>query len=153
MSYPRRQFIRHFAVLGGMAGAAVLMPGTVLAAVWNQQAFVAKGLDAALAAIDAAAPTASADIAIDAPDVASNGSMVPVTITSSIPGTESIAILVEHNPVPLIAEFSFLDGADPFVSTRIKMGKTSNIWAVARVDGKVFSASREVKVTLGGCGG
>ena len=90
---------------------------------------------------------------ITAPDIAENGAVVPVSVVSAIPGTQSIAILIEKNPNMLAAVFDLPDGTDPSVTTRIKMAQTSNVYALVKADGKYHVASKEIKVTLGGCGG
>ena len=87
------------------------------------------------------------------PDIAENGAVVPVGITSNIPKTRSIAILVEKNPNMLAAVFDIPAGTEPSLSTRVKMGQTSNVYALVKADGKYYVASKEIKVTLGGCGG
>ena len=87
------------------------------------------------------------------PDIAENGALVPITVTSSLPKTESIAILVEKNPNSLAANFNVLAGMDPFISTRVKMGQTSDIYALVKADGRYYYAKKEIKVTIGGCGG
>jgi sulfur-oxidizing protein SoxY len=97
--------------------------------------------------------TESSDILLKAPDIAENGAVVPITATSNIPGTTSIAIFVEKNPTPLIADFSFSNGAEAYISTRIKMAKTSVVRVSVKAGGKNYTTSREVKVTIGGCGG
>ncbi len=95
----------------------------------------------------------SKEITIKAPDIAENGAVVPITVSSKLGNIESINILVNNNATPLIASFNLPEGAEAFVSTRIKMGKTSKVVAVAKVGDKLYSASKEVKVTIGGCGG
>jgi sulfur-oxidizing protein SoxY len=95
----------------------------------------------------------SKDITIKAPDIAENGAVVPVEVTSGIAGTTSIAIFAEKNATPLIADFDFANGAEGFISTRIKMGKTSLVRAVVTAGGKTYTSAKEVKVTIGGCGG
>ncbi|MCX7151926.1 MAG: thiosulfate oxidation carrier protein SoxY, partial [Proteobacteria bacterium] len=90
---------------------------------------------------------------ITAPDIAENGMVVPISVTSNLAKTQSIAILVEKNPSTLSASFDIPDGTDPFVQTRVKMGQSSNVYAVVKADGKYYSAVKEIKVTLGGCGG
>ena len=107
----------------------------------------------ALKALGATATTPSKDIVITAPDIAENGAQVPVTVTSKIPNTQSISIIVDKNPFPLTSTFDFSNGAEGYVSTKLKMGQTSNVIAVVKADGKFFTASKEVKVTIGGCGG
>ncbi len=94
----------------------------------------------------------SKDITITAPDIAENGATVPVAVTSKIPNTQSISIIAENNPFPLAASFDIMPGGDSYVSTRIKMGKTSDVRAIVKADGKFYTAAKEVKVTVGGCG-
>jgi len=107
----------------------------------------------ALKSIGATASIESKDILIKAPEIAENGAVVPMEVVSRIPNTEFIAILAEKNPFPLIGTFDLMNGAEGFVSTRIKMGQTSLVKAIVRADGKIYSATKEVKVTIGGCGG
>ena len=132
--------------------AGLLKPGMALAD-WNKAGFDAKDLSGALASIGGGGAAASGDISVKAPDIAENGAVVPVEITSNIAGTEGIAIVGEKNALPLIADFKMMNGAQGFVSTRIKMGTTSNVTAIVKAGGKVYKASKEVKVTIGGCGG
>ena len=94
----------------------------------------------------------SKDIVITAPDIAENGAVVPVAVTSKIPNTQQISIIAEKNPFPLAATFDVANGGEGYVSTRIKMGQTSDVWAVVKADGKFFTARKEVKITVGGCG-
>jgi len=111
-------------------------------------------MDATLKALGTGTPAQSKDITfVQTPDIAENGAVVPIGITSAIPNTQSIAILVEKNPSTLIAVFDVPAGTDPALSTRIKMGQTSNVYALVKADGKYYVASKEIKVTLGGCGG
>ena len=95
----------------------------------------------------------SSAIELNAPDIAENGAVVPVSVSSTLDGVESISIIVEENPAPLAASFDLTPNAVADVSTRLKMGKTSNVVAVVKADGKLYSATKEVKVTIGGCGG
>ena len=152
----RRSFLK-----GSLAGSAVavavgaglLTPGTVLAA-WPKTAFEAKSVQDALNDLYGSAQTSpSGDISIKAPDIAENGAVVPVSVTTGIAGVSEIAIVAEENGSPLAANFKLADKAKGFVSTRIKMGKTSNVIAVVKAGGKAYSARKEVKVTIGGCGG
>ena len=106
----------------------------------------------ALKGLGASGLIESKDIIITAPDIAENGAIVPVAVTSRIPNTQSIAIVAEKNPFPLAASFDILAGGDSYVSTRLKMGQTSDVRAVVKADGKFYTASTEVKVTVGGCG-
>jgi sulfur-oxidizing protein SoxY len=132
--------------------AGLLKPGMALAN-WNKAGFEAKDVNAALASIGGGGAAASGDVSVKAPDIAENGAVVPVEISSKIAGTESIGIVAEKNALPLIADFKLMNGAEGFVSTRIKMGATSNVTAIVKAGGKVYKASKEVKVTIGGCGG
>ena len=135
------------------AGAGLLRTGNALAAVWNKAGFDAKAAPDALKSLGVAGAQPSKDIILAAPDIAENGAQVPVTITSKIPNTQSISIVVDKNPFPLNSTYEFANGADSYVSTKVKMGQTSNIVAVVKADGKFFTATKEVKVTIGGCGG
>jgi sulfur-oxidizing protein SoxY len=116
-------------------------------------AFEAKDTAGALKGLGAAAPVESKDLILKVPDIAENGAVVPVDVVSNIPKTTSIAILVEKNPSPLCASFEFANGALAEASARLKMGQTSLVKAVAKADGKFYTAQKEVKVTVGGCGG
>ncbi|MBT6702702.1 MAG: thiosulfate oxidation carrier protein SoxY [Gammaproteobacteria bacterium] len=134
------------------ASAGLLAPGQALAA-YPTAAFEAKDSAAALsAALGSGSFEHSDDIKIKAPDIAENGSVVPVTISSSLAGVESISLLSESNNSPMVASFN-LNGSQAFVSTRIKMGKTGNVLAVVKSGGKLYANRKEVKVTIGGCGG
>ena len=139
-------------VLGSAAG--LVTPGSALAQQWNKAAFETKNLGDTLKAMGGANATESKDIQFvnPTPDIAENGAVVPVTVTSNIPKTQSIAIMVEKNPNMLSANFEIPEGTDAFVSTRLKMGETSNVVAVVKADGKYYYARKEIKVTLGGCG-
>ena len=128
-------------------------PVRAFAAEWNKSGFDSKVIADALRSIGATTSTESTDILIKAPEIAENGAVVPVEVTSRIPNTEFIAILAEKNPFPLIGTFNLLNGAEGFVSTRVKLGQTSQVKVIVKADGKIYSASKEVKVTIGGCGG
>jgi sulfur-oxidizing protein SoxY len=95
---------------------------------------------------------ASADLIIRAPEIAENGAQVPIEVVSKIPGTRVLYLFVDKNPQPFVGSFEFLEGAEPFISTRIKMGETSDLRVVVRAGGKAYVALREIKVTIGGCG-
>jgi len=140
-------------VVGVAVAAGILKPTAVLAADWNKAGFESKDLGGVLSTIGASGAVPSGDISVKAPDIAENGAVVPVETNSSIAGTESIAIVGEKNSLPLIAVFNLSNGAQGFISTRIKMGATSNVIAVVKAGGKVYKAHKEVKVTIGGCGG
>ena len=137
--------------------AGLIRPEEALAqSSWNKAAFETKSFADTVKALGGpnAAENPGVRFASPTPDIAENGALVPVTVTSSIPKTESIAILVEKNPSALVAMFNITDSIDAAVSTRAKMGQSSDVYAVAlTTDGKALFAKKEVKVTLGGCGG
>ena len=134
-------------------GAGLLTPQAVLAA-WPKAAFDAKSINDAMSSLLGTTDSASSgDISIKAPDIAENGAVVPVSVTSTLSGIESISILAEKNASPLAASFNLGSAAEGYVSTRIKMGKTSQVLAVVKAGGKVYSTTKDVKVTIGGCGG
>jgi len=148
-------------VLKGAAGASavavavaagLLKPGQALAA-WNKDAFEAKSVGDAMKSLGATGAADSKDIAIKAPDIAENGAVVPVEVTSNIANTTAIAIIAEKNGTPLVGSFNLAGGTQGFISTRIKMGQTSLVRAVVNAGGKSYTAAKEVKVTIGGCGG
>ena len=142
------------AVMGLAMAAGLFKPGSAWAqAGWNKAAFDTKSLNDAVKALGGASAAESKDITITSPDIAENGAVVPFTIQSKLPKTESMALLVEKNPSILAASFTIPDGTEPQVNTRVKMGQTSNVIALVKADGKFYYASKEVKVTLGGCGG
>jgi sulfur-oxidizing protein SoxY len=134
-------------------GAGLLNPRQVLAA-WPKGAFEAKTVNDAMSGMFGTdlAPASDA-IKLDAPDIAENGAVVPVKVTTDMANVESITIIAENNQTPLIASFNLAANTQGYISTRIKMGKTSNVIAVVKAGGKVYSARKEVKVTIGGCGG
>lgn len=141
------------AVLGLAMAAGLFKPGAAWAQSWNKAAFETKSLNDAVKAMGGTSAAESKEITITSPDIAENGAVVPFTIASKVPNTESIALLVEKNPAILAANFSIPGGTEPWVNTRVKMGQTSNVIALVKADGKYYYASKEVKVTLGGCGG
>jgi sulfur-oxidizing protein SoxY len=146
---------------GGGAGvialalaAGILKPEDVFAADWNKAAFETKSFaDTVKALGGGAGSTESAEIQMTTPDIAENGAVVPVTVESRLPGTRRIAILIEKNPNTLSADFTIPEGTDPFVTTRVKMAETSNVYALVQSGGKFYHAAKEIKVTIGGCGG
>ena len=140
-----------FAVIAAAISAGIL-PASA-SADWNKAAFEAKNMNDVLKAMGGSAPEKSGDITITAPDIAENGAVVPVAVASKLANTQMIAILVEKNPSSLAAEFDILPGTEPNVGTRVKMGQSSNVHAVVKAGGKYYVATKEIKVTLGGCGG
>ena len=155
MNTPRRIFLKLSGGAGALAMAAavgLLKASSAAAAEWNQSAFSAKALNDALKSLGASNLIESKDIVITAPEIAENGAVVPVAVASKIPNTQTISILAEKNPFPLAASFNIAGGGEGYVSTRLKMGETSNVRAVVKADGKFYTAVKEVKVTVGGCG-
>ena len=148
MNSIRRNALRFTA---GLA-ASLLLPLRALAA-WNKEAFQSKTPADALKGLGVGATTESKDIAIDAPQIAENGAVVPIEITSNLPNTKSISVVIEKNPFPLAAKFEFGEGALPYVKVNVKMGESSFVRVVAEAGGRFYTASKEVKVTIGGCGG
>ncbi len=141
-------------VMALAASVGLLTAKSAAAEAWNKTAFEVKSLNEVVKAMGGASATESKDISfVNAPDIAENGAVVPVGATSKIPKTESISILVEKNPNALSASFTIPEGTEPTISTRVKMSQTSNVYALVKADGKYFYAVKEVKVTLGGCGG
>ena len=148
-------------VLKGAASATLVG----LAASWGfstaayaarpQAAFDAEELDGAMQALfgESSAADAAAEIIVKGPEIAENGAVVPIKVTANISNVDSIAVLVPNNPAPMVASFDLDRGVVPQVSMRIKMGKTSDVIALVKADGKVYRGSSEVKVTIGGCGG
>ncbi len=155
MNNIRRSVLKGAGAAGAVsvAVAAGLLTPTSAFAAWNKAGFEARDLSGALGGVGASNASASGDITVKAPDIAENGAVVPVEITSNIPGTDHIIILGEKNVQPLIADFELSNGAEGFISTRIKMASTANVTAIVKAGGKVYKASKEVKVTIGGCGG
>ena len=132
--------------------AGLLKPVAALAA-WNKAACSSKTSADALKSLGTPSAEASGGIVIEAPQIAENGAVVPIEVTSNIPGTTAIAVLVEKNPYPLVAKFDFAEGALPYVKINAKMGETSDVRVVATAGGKHYQATKEIKVTIGGCGG
>ena len=156
MNHSRRKALKTgggAGLLALLAAAGVLRPGDALAQQWNQAAFTGKTMAEALRALGAQSPGTSAGIVIRAPEIAENGAVVPIAVDSKLAKTESITLLVEKNPQPLAASFDLPAGTEPSVSTRVKMGESSDVYALVKADGKFFMAKKEVKITIGGCGG
>jgi sulfur-oxidizing protein SoxY len=149
----RREFLSHAAKVAALMAGAGLLPTSVRAA-YDASAFEAKNLAEVLKALGVGAPAESKDITIIGPDIAENGAVVPVGVSTTLPGAKRLMLLVEKNPNVLAAAFDVSDAVEANFSTRVKMGQSSSIYAVALMrDGKVLFAQKEVKVTLGGCGG
>jgi sulfur-oxidizing protein SoxY len=131
---------------------SIMKPLAALAA-WNKDAFGAKTPADAIKNLGIGSAAPSQDIVIEAPQIAENGAVVPIEVSSGIPGTTALVVLIEKNPFPLAARFDFKDGALPFVKVNVKMGETSDVRVIAEAGGRHYAATKEIKVTIGGCGG
>jgi sulfur-oxidizing protein SoxY len=141
------------AAVAGLVATAGLLPAAAQAA-WTQAAFDAKSMADAVKALGGGAPAESKDVTLTGPDIAENGAVVPFGVATTLAGVKQMLILVEKNPSALVAKFDVTDAVEPNFSTRAKMGQSSDVYAVAiTADGKAHFAKKEVKVTLGGCGG
>ena len=152
----RREMLSHSAKVAAMLAAIGMLPSLAhaQAAGYNTAAFDAKTIPDLMKALGAGAPVESKDVTVTGPDIAENGSVVPVGASTALPGVKRMLLLVEKNPSVLTAAFDVTDAVEANFSTRVKMGQSSNVYAVAMMgDGKVLYAKKEVKVTLGGCGG
>ncbi|MBP6776031.1 MAG: thiosulfate oxidation carrier protein SoxY [Piscinibacter sp.] len=149
----RREMLARSAAVASLLAGAGLLPQAAQAA-WAQAAFEAKSVADALKALGAGAPVESKDVTLTGPDIAENGAVVPVGCSTALPGVKRMLLLVEKNPAVLAAVFDLTDSIEANFNTRVKMGQSSNVIAVALMgDGKVLFAQKEIKVTLGGCGG
>ncbi len=152
----RREMLSHSAKVAAMLAAVGMLPSLAHAQAtgYNTAAFDAKTIPDLMKALGAGAPVESKDVTVTGPDIAENGAVVPVGASTTLPGVKRILLLVEKNPSVLTAAFDVTDAVEANFSTRVKMGQSSNVYAVAMMgDGKVLFAKKEVKVTLGGCGG
>ena len=149
----RRQVLAHSAAVAAALASAGLLPAHAQAQ-WNKAAFDAKSIDDVVKALGVARPVESKDVTLTAPDIAENGAGVPIGASTTLPGVRQIAFMIEKNPTTLAGVFDFTDAVETSVATRVKMAQTSNVYAIALTgDGKALFARKEVKVTLGGCGG
>ena len=152
----RRDVFTHSAKIAAMLASIGLLPSLAhaQAGAYNSAAFEAKNMADLVKALGASAPVESKDVTVTGPDIAENGAVVPVGASTTLPGVKRLLLLVEKNPSMLAAMFDVTDAIEANVSTRVKMGQSSNVYAVALMgDGKMLFALKEVKVTLGGCGG
>lgn len=154
----RRQMMDRSARVAALLAAAGALPALAQAQAqapaWDKGAFEAKSMSDLMRALGAGAPVESRDVTVTGPDIAENGAVVPLGASTALPGVRRMLLLVEKNPNVLAAMFDVTDAVDASFSTRAKMGQSSNVFAVAQMaDGRVLFAGKEVKVTLGGCGG
>ena len=149
----RRTLLSHSAKVAALLAAGGFLPQFAHAA-YNAAAFEVKTMADLVKMLGGSAPTESKDVTVTGPDIAENGAVVPIGVASALPGVKKLLVLVEKNPSVMSAMFDVSDSVDANFSTRVKMGQSSNVYAVAMMaDGKVLFAQKEVKVTLGGCGG
>ena len=152
----RRKLLKSMLVssaVSALVGAGLLSPRRLLGA-WPEAAFDSDSLDGVIEALYSSASLEASDrVSLQVPEIAENGAVVPIRVETDLENVESISIVVEKNPSPLAATFEMTPRSLPKVSTRIKMGETSQVLAVVRADGKLYSAQQEVNVTIGGCGG
>jgi len=153
----RRKFLKggvSAAFLSPLLGTGLLLPTRVLAADWNKNAFAARNVNDALKAYGSANAAESRDITINAPEIAENGAKVEVEVSSNLANTRSLAIFADKNPMPMCSAIDFSGPVLPYVRAQLKLSETTRIRSVAKTsDGKSYVAFREIKVTLGGCGG
>ena len=152
----RRDMLSHSVKVATLLAAVGMLPSLARAqaAAYNTAAFDAKTIADLMKALGAGSPAESKDVTVTGPDIAENGAVVPVGASTALPGVKRMLLLVEKNPAVLTAAFDVTDAVETNFSTRVKMGQTSNVYAVAMMsDGKVLFAQKEIKVTLGGCGG
>ena len=150
MNINRRQVLKLTALIGLMTSTGLIT--SAQAAEWNKAAFDGKSLDDVIRALGGSSPEKSGLITLNAPDIAENGAVVPINISTTLKATQ-IAIIVEKNPSALAAQFFIPEGTEPFVGTRVKMSQTSHVDVLVKAEGKWYVATKEIKVTLGGCGG
>ena len=157
MDCSRRDFVKKasggLGLLGALLAAGLLRPEEVRAEEWNSSAFEGKKLDEVIRSLGGAGAQESADIAMIAPEIAENGAVVPIQIVSSLQATQAIAIAIEKNPRLLAACFEIPKGTLPDIQTRVKMAETCKVYALVKADGSFYYASKEIKITAGGCGG
>jgi sulfur-oxidizing protein SoxY len=152
----RRIFLKggSAAIIAPLLGAGLLAPSRVLASEWNRAAFAARNVADSLKALDLSNIGESRDILINAPEIAENGAKVEIEVSSNLPGSQIISVLADKNPFPLCASLRFSGNALPYTRMQMKLAETSRIRAIVKTaDGKTYVAFREIKVTIGGCGG
>lgn len=152
-SFNQRRLLLKGLFASSLLGLTALLPKSVMAA-WPKLAFKATAASSAIELLEPELPVEkSKKIEIKAPKLAENGSIVWVEVSTTLENVESISLLVEKNPTPLAAKFILAPGTEAYIYTRIKMRESSPVIALIKADGKLYSASKDIKVTLGGCGG
>jgi len=149
----RRTFLKGTLAGSAFALGATFLPRVVLAE-WPKAAFEAKTPEDIVKTLFNSVEVQDSDkIVLKAPEIAENGAQVQIEISTDLPKVESIAVIAEQNPIPLIAQFNLTEGVEGTVITRIKMAKSGKLITIVKADGKLYRASKEIKVTVGGCGG
>lgn len=149
----RRKTLKQSALVAGLLASTGMFPQYAMAA-FNKTAFDAKTVADVMKALGAGAPVESKDVTITGPDIAENGAVVPIGVSTALTGVKHLLVIVEKNPSALVAVFNPTDSVDTNIATRTKMGQSSDVYAIAvMADGKALYAKKEIKVTLGGCGG
>ena len=155
MSMNRREVLKvggGAAVYSALASMGFFAANPAMAA-WNKAAFETKSIADTLKVLGISGTANSADVVITSPDIAENGAVVPVGVASKIGKTEMIAVMVEKNPSMMAGMYQFGPNAEADISMRVKMGQSSDVYALVKADGKFYMTKKEIKVTLGGCGG
>ena len=155
MSMNRREVLKvggGAAVYSALASMGFFAANPAMAA-WNKAAFETKSIADTLKVLGVSGTANSADVVITSPDIAENGAVVPVGVASKIAKTEMIAVMVEKNPSMMAGMYQFGPNAEADISMRVKMGQSSDVYALVKADGKFYMTKKEIKVTLGGCGG
>ena len=158
LSTTRRVILKGAATvtLAGFGHIIPFSPSSALAAAndkYPEDAFKQKSGDDAIKSLYGKTAEPSDKVKLDAPEIAENGAVVPISVSTDLPGVTTISILVSENPNALAASYKIPEGTMASVANRLKMAKTSNVIAIVEADGKLYSATKEVKVTVGGCGG
>lgn len=149
----RRKTLKQSALVAGLLASTGMFPQYAMAA-FNKTAFDAKTVADVMKALGAGVPAESKDVTITGPDIAENGAVVPIGVSTALTGVKHLLVIVEKNPSALVAVFNPTDSVDTNIATRTKMGQSSDVYAIAvMADGKALYAKKEIKVTLGGCGG
>jgi sulfur-oxidizing protein SoxY len=144
----RRNFIKNIG-----AGALILLTPFSSMAAWIEEAFATNDMKKAMNLVSINNPEESDLITFKTPEIAENGAIVPISVSTTLPNVNSISIFVEKNPTPLTSQFEITEDMKPSVSVRIRMGETSPVIAVVTSNGKAYKKTNQVKVTIGGCGG
>ena len=151
MTISRRRFVQStlYTGLAALAGKSILLQSAF--AEWPTAAFDETEYGPALKGLIGDVEMQEGNVTLDAPEIAENGATVPVKVSTDLDNVEWISILGDKNPRPWISRFYFHGKSKPFVSTRIKLRESSNVVAIVKADGKLYTNKSAVKVTAGGC--